>query len=59
VKCKLVGQDGNAWAIMGRFQTAARKAGWSKEDIDLLMKNAMSGDYNHLLFVISEHCKNP
>lgn len=59
VKCKLVGQDGNAWSIMGRFQAAARKAGWNKEDIDLLMKDAMSGDYNHLLGVIMEHCQNP
>ncbi len=59
VNCKLVGQDGNAFFIMGRFDQAARKAGWTKEEIDKVLKDAMSGNYDHLLCVISEHCKNP
>ena len=50
---KLVGQDGNAFAILGRAQRVAKKAGWTKEEIDAFFKEAMSGDYNHLLATCS------
>lgn len=56
VKCRLIGEDGNAFAIMGRFKNAARKAGWSNEDIKKVLDEAMSGDYDHLLATIMEHC---
>ena len=48
---KLIGRDGNAFAIMGACKQAARKAGWTSEQGDALMKEMMSGDYNHLLGV--------
>lgn len=48
---KLVGGDGNAFAVMAACRTAARKAGWSKERIDVLLKDMMAGDYDHLLGV--------
>lgn len=51
----LVGQDGNAFAIMGRAQGAARKAGWSKEQIEFVMTKARSGDYDNLLRVMMEY----
>jgi len=59
VDCKLSGRDGNAFFIMGRFQGAAKKAGWSQEDIDALMEEAMSSNYDHLLHTIMQHCENP
>lgn len=59
VNCKLVGEDGNAFFIMGRFTTAARKAKWPEEEIKKVLDDAMSGDYNHLLVTIMRHCKNP
>jgi hypothetical protein len=59
VNCKLVGEDGNAFAILGRFKDAARKAKWPREEIDKVLKEAMSGDYDHLLQTIMPHCKNP
>ena len=59
VNCRLVGEEGNCFAIMGRFEAAARKAGWSKEYIDKVLNEAMTGDYDHLLATIAEHCKNP
>lgn len=46
---KLTGRDGNAFVIMGAAQAAAKSAGWSKDEIDEYMKDAMSGDYDHLL----------
>jgi hypothetical protein len=49
VHVKLVGEDGNAFAIMGRAQRAARKAGVPQEEIDKYLKEATSGSYDHLL----------
>jgi hypothetical protein len=48
-KLKLVGEDGNAFAILGRAFSVARKAGWSKEKISQFQKEATSGNYDHLL----------
>ena len=48
-RVKLLGKDGNAFAVISFCEEAARKAKWSKEQIDAFMKEAMSGDYNHLL----------
>ena len=49
VSVPLIGQDGNAFAILGSVQRALRKAGASKDEINQYMQEAMSGDYNHLL----------
>lgn len=45
----LTGQDGNAFAILGRCRAAARDAGLSDEDIAAFMDEAMAGDCDHLL----------
>jgi len=49
VKVELVGRDGNAFAILGACQKAARRAGLSEEQINEWRTEAMSGDYDHLL----------
>lgn len=49
VEVRLVGGDGNAWAIMGAVARALRKAGVSDEEIAEYEKESMSGDYDHLL----------
>jgi hypothetical protein len=49
VEVELVGQDGNAFAILGSVQRAMRQAGVDKTDIDAMMAEAQSDDYNHLL----------
>ena len=51
VKVKLVGEDGNAFSIMGRVAQAARRAGLSKEEIAAYRVEAMSGNYDNLLHV--------
>ena len=51
---KLIGEDGNAFAIMGRVQSALRKAGYSKEEIDKYHEEATSGSYEHLLSVTTK-----
>lgn len=47
----LVGQNGNAFMILGLVIKALRAAEISKEEIELYKKDAMSGDYDHLLQV--------
>lgn len=49
VSVKLTGEDGNAFYIMGRTSRAARKAGVPDAEIEKIMNEAMSGDYDHLL----------
>ncbi len=46
---KLVGEDGNAFSIIGKAVREARRAGWDKEKIEKFQEEAMSGDYNHVL----------
>lgn len=48
-KVKLIGEDGNAFAILGRVMMAMKRAGLSKEVQDAYYAEATSGDYNHLL----------
>jgi hypothetical protein len=45
---KLVGEDGNAFAIIARVRRALLKAGL-QEEVAAFVKEATSGDYDHLL----------
>ena len=49
IEVQLSGEDGNAFAIMGRVQRAMRKAGLSQEQIDEYIDESKSGDYDNLL----------
>lgn len=49
INVRLVGQDGNAFSIMGRVAVALRRHGIDKEEIEEYYNQAMSGDYGHLL----------
>ena len=48
-KVRLTGSDGNAFAILGAVTGALKAAGYSKEEVSEFTKEAMSGDYDHLL----------
>ena len=54
-RVRLVGTDGNAFAVLGRVFRALREAGWSQEERDAFQKEATSGDYNHLLGTVMKH----
>ena len=56
VKCRLVGRVD--FAIFVRFRRAARKAGWSVEDLAVVLEEAMSSDHEHLVATIPKHCEN-
>ena len=49
ITVELVGQDGNAFAILGRCKQAAQAGGLEKAEIDAFLTEATSGDYDHLL----------
>ena len=49
VKVKLVGEDGNAYSIMGRVQKAMRLEKLPPEAFAEYQKEAMSGNHGHLL----------
>lgn len=57
VTLNLVGVDGNAYAIMGVFERQAKREYWTKEEIDEVLTEAQSDDYDHLVATISSRCK--
>ena len=48
---KLIGEDGNAFAILGKALQALRQAGRG-DDWAVFEADATSGDYDHLLAVV-------
>jgi hypothetical protein len=57
INLNLVGVNGNAFMIMGVFRKQAQKEGWSQDEIDTVLTEAKSGDYNYLLVTIGNHCE--
>lgn len=55
-KVKLVGRNGNAFAIMGEVKKVLVKEGM-KDLVPQFIKEATAGDYNNLLAVVSEYCE--
>ena len=47
--CSLVGEDGNAFAILGRVQRALRKGGVEEAEVQSFLREATADDYDHLL----------
>lgn len=57
VNLTLVGINGNAFSLMGAFSYQAKRDGWTKEEIDTVIKEATSDDYNHLLVTLDRFCE--
>lgn len=55
VTVKLLGLDGNAFNILGIVRREMSKAKVNSDIINDYLKEAMSGDYNHLLRVTQEY----
>lgn len=49
VAVEIIGQDGNAFSIIGKVKQALREAEVPREEITKFATEAMSGDYDHLL----------
>lgn len=55
VTVRLIGEDGNAFFIIGRVLKEMRRAGVSKEIMDKFQQEATSGDYDHLLATVMKY----
>ncbi len=49
----MVGEDGNAFAILGRVKRALKQGGASDSELLLFMDEALWGDYDHLLSTVT------
>ena len=58
-ECALVGEDGNAFAILGRVDRALQRAGYSRAARDAFLAEATSGDYDHLLRTAMDWVEEP
>ena len=56
VECSLEGVDGNAFALMGHWSNCARKAGRTKQEINMVLSEAMCNGYDHLVATLARHC---
>lgn len=54
-KVKLIGKNGNAFAILGACRKAAKAAGWNDEQVPSFVKEATGGDYDQLLTTCMEY----
>ena len=48
----IIGQNGNAFCILGICKRAMERAKLPQTEIDAFMSEAMSGDYDHLLATV-------
>ena len=55
VKMQLAGLDGNAFALMGAFSRNASRQGWTSDEIDTVLTECRSGDYDHLLCTLMDN----
>ncbi len=56
IDLNLVGLDSNAFSLMGAFRAQAKKEGWTAEEIEAVLDDAMSGNYDHLLVTLDNRC---
>lgn len=54
-RINLNGPEGNAFCLMGYARKWAKSLEYSQEDIEAVISDMMSGDYEHLLSVLETH----
>jgi len=55
IEIDLTGTDGNAYAVMGYAQFYAKQLSYSKEQIDEMIDDMMSSNYEHLIEVFEDN----
>ena len=58
VTLTLAGLNGNAFVLMGFFQSQAKREGWTKDEIDEVLNECTLGDYSHLLCTLMNYCNS-
>jgi len=48
--------NGNAFSLMSAWKKQAKRAGWSFEDIERVLHECMTGDYDHLVQTLIKNC---
>ncbi len=54
IEVKLIGENSNAYFIIGRVAEALRQGGVETEDIAEFYKEVTNSDYDNLLFTVME-----
>lgn len=54
INIPLVGEDGNAFSILGRVKRIMRRAGLPDSEWETFHTEATSKDYDHLLFTVMQ-----
>ena len=54
IEVTLIGEEGNAFSILGRVQRALREGGVPDSEVREFLDEASSGDYDHLLATVIE-----
>tara|TARA_Y100000114_G_C11702374_1_gene299073 strand:- start:167 stop:361 length:195 start_codon:yes stop_codon:yes gene_type:complete len=52
---EIIDQDGNAFSILAKCQSAARRAAWDERYLEEFLDEATAGDYNHLLRTVMDY----
>jgi len=52
IRVRLVGEDGNAFAILGRTKRALQDAGASADEVATFLREATAGNYDELLATV-------
>ena len=55
IKVNIIGQNGNAFCILGICQRAMEQAKCTRQEIDAFNEEAKLGDYNHLLATVTNY----
>ena len=55
VKGTLVGCDGNAFSLMAHFSKLAERQGWSSDEVNEVITEAISDDYEHIKQTLNGH----
>jgi len=55
VEVKLVGEDGNAFAIVGKVSRELKRAGYDTDFVKKYQNEATQGDYDQLLRVTMDY----
>ena len=55
IEVNLVGEDGNAFAIIGKVRKALRRSGVDEEAVQAFTKEATSGDYDIVLRTVMKY----
>jgi hypothetical protein len=53
---ELIGEDGNVFLMMGQCSKALRRAGQSKEGIEMSQKVLQASDYDEALSIMMDYC---